>query len=359
MAETPIKTMKYVNLGKSGLKVSKVILGCMSYGSKTWQNWVLEEEEGLKHIELAYKLGINTFEFLNERNAVYSNGESEIILGKALKRLQIPREKVVIMTKIFMPLTDPEEKDVFGVYQDPDGHGYANRWGLSRKHIFDGVQSALKRLDVEYIDVFQCHRFDPLTPIEETMHALNDVVRLGWVRYIGMSSCFAYQFHAMQNYAITNNLTPFISMQNCYSALYREEEREMMPLLKTLGVGSIPWSPLARGFLCRPWSAPSATGNRDKEDYFSQLMLQSGTSESNKAIIDAVEAIAKERGVKMAQVAFAYVANHEAVAAPIVGTTNIDSLKELVDAVHIELTKEEIQRIEAPYVPRAVFGLTA
>jgi len=241
------KPVGYVRLGNSGLKVSRIILGCMSYGSPEWQSWVLGEEEGIKHIKFALDNGINTFDTAN----AYSNGLSEIILGKALKQFNVPREEVVIMTKVFF-LVAKSPSD--GFIMDPGAKGYVNRHGLSRKHIFDSIKASLERLQVDYVDVLQCHRFDPETPIEETMHALNDVVKAGHARYIGMSSCFAWQFYAMQNYAILKNLTPFISMQNHHSLLYREEEREMFPLLKHLGVGCIPWSPLARGMLTRPWN---------------------------------------------------------------------------------------------------------
>jgi aryl-alcohol dehydrogenase-like predicted oxidoreductase len=219
--------LPYVRLGKSGLKVSRLILGCMSYGSPEWRKWVLGEEEAIEQIKFAYENGIQTFDTAN----IYSNGVSEIVLGKAIKQLNLPREEIVVMTKLRRAVSRSVGEEI-GSSKDPDKLGYVNQHGLSRKHIFDAVQHSLQRLQLDYIDVLQCHRFDNDTPIEEVMQALHDVVQKGWVRYIGMSSCWAWQFHQMQNYAINNRLTPFISMQNHYNLIYREEEREMMPTLK-------------------------------------------------------------------------------------------------------------------------------
>ncbi|GAA5875521.1 hypothetical protein JCM16303_000654 [Sporobolomyces ruberrimus] len=217
------KKAKYVRLGNSGLKVSLPILGCMSYGDKRWANWVIEGEEALQHLKEAYDLGINSFDTAN----VYSNGQSEVLLRQFMSKYAIPREKVVILTKVFM--TVPDDPNVHpATLGNPDEAGYVNQHGLSRKHIFDSLKASLQRLGTNYIDVFQCHRFDPETPIEETMDALHDVVKLGYARYIGMSSCYAYQFNAMQEYARSKNQTQFISMQDFYCPIYREEEREMI-----------------------------------------------------------------------------------------------------------------------------------
>ncbi|KAG8926129.1 hypothetical protein FRC02_009194 [Tulasnella sp. 418] len=232
----------------------------MSYGSKEWQDWVLEEEEGIKHIKAAYDAGVQTFDTAN----VYSNGVSEIILGKAIKQHNLPRNEIVIMTKVMFVVGKAPGVNLAVTGEKPDEVGYVNQRGLSRKHIFESVQASLKRLQLDYIDLLQCHRFDPDTPIEETMQALHDVVQAGYVRYIGMSSCWAYQFQAMQNYALNNKLTPFISMQNQYNLVYREEEREMIPTLKMFGVGCIPWSPLARGYLARPLSQQTLRGSTDR-----------------------------------------------------------------------------------------------
>ncbi|KAJ7788814.1 NADP-dependent oxidoreductase domain-containing protein [Mycena olivaceomarginata] len=345
MAAAP--KMKYVRLGTSGLKVSRIILGCMSYGDPKWGgNWVLPEEEGMKHIKAAYDAGINAFDTAN----AYSNGLSEEILGRAIKEHNLPRDEIVVMTKLFGPVSRNKGETLFTV-ADLDSKGYANQYGLSRKHIFDSVNHSLRRLGLGYIDVLQCHRFDPDTPIEETMQALHDVVKAGYVRYIGMSSCYAWQFHVMQNYAITNKLTPFISMQNQYSLLYREEEREMMPTLKHFGVGSIPWSSIARGALSRPLSQQSKRAETDA--WSANLYTQ---SPANQAIVNRVEEISKKRGISMARVAVAWVLSKDVVSAPIVGTTSLANLADIVGAIHVQLTEEEIKYLEEPYQPMAIFG---
>lgn len=336
------KALKYVRLGNSGLRVSQIILGCMTYGDPNWQPWILGEKETFEHIKYAFENGINTFDTAN----AYSNGESERVLGKALKYHQIPREEIVILTKVFFPVR--KDGGGMGTGPDPDTTGYVNQHGLSRKHIFDSIKASLQRLDVEYVDVLQCHRFDPETPIEETMKALHDVVQAGYARYIGMSSCWAWQFYAMQSYAIQNNLTPFISMQNQYSLIYREEEREMMPLLKHLGVGCIPWSPLARGTLCRPWDEKSV---RSESDF---RVAKTRAATASKTIVDRVEELAKKKNVKMAQIAMAWCIGKST--APIVGTSKLESLKDAIESVNIELTDEEVKYLEEPYQPRAVVG---
>ncbi|KAJ7302265.1 NADP-dependent oxidoreductase domain-containing protein [Mycena albidolilacea] len=343
----PPPKMKYVRLGTSGLKVSRIILGCMSYGDPNWGgNWVLDEEEGSKHIKAAYDAGINTFDTANG----YSNGLSEEVLGRAIKKHNLPRDEIVVMTKLFMAVSK-DTAEMTRTVPDLDAAGYVNQYGLSRKHIFDSVKHSLRRLGLDYIDVLQCHRFDPNTPIEETMQALHDVVKAGCVRYIGMSSCYAWQFHAMQNYAITNKLTPFISMQNHYSLLYREEEREMFPTLKYFGVGSIPWSPLARGALSRPLSQQS---NRAETEFFSANLYTQ--SPAGTAIVNRVEEVAKKRGISMAQVAVAWILSKDGVSAPIVGTTSLANLADIVGAIDIQLTEEEVKFLEEPYQPMSVVG---
>jgi len=335
------KKVSYVRLGNSGLKVSQIILGCMSYGSPEWEKWVLPEEESIKHIKAAYDAGINTFDTAN----VYSNGHSEIILGKAIKQLGLPRDEIVVMTKVYFAV-----RRKFGLVRAGDQEGYANQHGLSRKHIFESVKHSLERLQLDYVDVLQCHRFDADTPIAETMQALHDVVQAGYVRYIGMSSCWAWQFHAMQNYAINNKLTPFISMQNHYNLIYREEEREMFPTLKHLGVGAIPWSPLARGLLARPIGVDTFRAKNDA--------VNKGYSknEGTAQIINAVERIAKAKGISMAQLSLAWIMSQEGVTAPIVGTTSLENLRDLLGAVDVKLTEEEKKELEAPYMPQAAFG---
>ncbi|KIK00144.1 hypothetical protein K443DRAFT_679415 [Laccaria amethystina LaAM-08-1] len=343
MVET-MKNMPYVRLGSSGLKVSKIILGCMSYGSPEWQSWVLPEEESIKHIKAAYDAGINTFDTAN----VYSNGLSEITLGKAIKLLNLPRDEIVVMTKVYFTVGG-NINTPFLKGNAQDELGYVNQHGLSRKHIFESVKHSLERLQLDYVDVLQCHRFDIDTPIEETMQALHDVVKAGFVRYIGMSSCYAWQFHAMQNYAINNKLTRFISMQNHYNLLYREEEREMFPTLKYFGVGSIPWSPLARGLLARPLSGETARGSIDR-------MIKGYQNQGLQDIVSRVEQVSKARGVSMAQVALAWIMGRDGVTAPIVGTTSLENLNDLLGAVNLKLTDEEVNQLEESYKPQAVFG---
>ncbi|KAJ6507931.1 Aldo keto reductase [Mycena vitilis] len=337
-------SMEYVQLGKSGLKISKIVLGCMSYGDPEWNGkWVLGEEVA------SYDAGINAFDTAD----VYSSGISEEILGRAIKQHQLPRDEIVVMTKVFFPLNrDSGGEMLFGTAAD-DANGYVNQYGLSRKkHIFDSVKRSLRRLGLEYIDLLQCHRFDPSTPIEETMQALHDVVKAGYVRYIGMSSCYAYQFHAMQNYAISNKLTPFISMQNHYNLLYREEEREMFPTLKHFGVGSIPWSPLARGALTRPLDKQN-TKRGETDPMPPSLYFE---SEAGKAIVNRVEEVAKKRGISMAQVSVAWSLSKEGVSAPIVGTSSLANLADAIAGARIKLTEEELKYLEEPYQPRAILG---
>lgn len=339
------RRVPYVRLGKSGLKVSRIILGCMSYGTPEWQKWVLGEEEGIGQIKFAYENGIQTFDTAN----VYSNGASEIILGKAIKQLNLPREEIVVMTKLHFPVSRKPGELLWGS-QDSDSIGYVNQYGQSRKHIFDSVQHSLKRLQLDYIDVLQCHRFDYNTPVEEVMQALHDVVQKGWVHYIGMSSCYAYQFHQMQNYAINNHLTPFISMQNHYNLLYREEEREMMPTLRHFGVGSIPWSPLARGALTRPLG--ERTTRADNDLWYDQYLKEP----SNQEVVKRVEELAKKRNLSMAQISLAWTLSKEVVTAPIIGSTSLDKLKELIDVVDVKLSEEEIKHLEEPYKPMPILG---
>ncbi|CCO36377.1 Putative aryl-alcohol dehydrogenase C977.14c [Rhizoctonia solani AG-1 IB] len=305
---TSSKEMTYVQLGNSGLKVSRLILGLGSYGNTSWEKWVIGEEEGIKHIKAAYDAGIQTFDTSN----VYSNGDSERILGKAIKQHNLPRDEIVVMTKLWGVVM--REPGILAPGPEADAAGYVNQYGLSRKHIFESIKHSLERLQLDYVDVFQCHRFDYNTPIAETMQALHDVVKAGYARYIGMSSCHAYQFHAMQNYAINNNLTPFISMQSQYNLIYREEEREMMPTLKMFGVGMIPWSPLSQGMLSRPYSETS-------------LRADTSVLLSKKDIV-----------------------------APIIGVTTLERLKDTIGAINVTLTDEEIKHLEEPYVTQSIHG---
>ncbi|KAG8734976.1 hypothetical protein FRC11_003525, partial [Ceratobasidium sp. 423] len=320
------------------------------YGNKEWNEWVLGEEEGIKHIKAAYDAGIQTFDTAN----VYSNGDSERILGKAIKQLNLPRDEIVVMTKVYSIVARHSGESIWvngGDSPEADAKGYANQYGLSRKHIFESVKHSLERLQLDYVDVLQCHRFDYYTPIAETMQALHDVVKAGYARYIGMSSCHAYQFHAMQNYAIANKLTPFISVQNQHNLVYREEEREMMPTLKMFGVGMIPWSPLSQGILARPYETTSLRGETSKSSG-----MWAKTKEDNKEVILRVEKIAKARGISMAQVAIAWSLSKDVVSAPIIGTTNLSNLHDLLGVIDVKLTEEEIKHLEEPYVYQAIQG---
>ncbi|KAJ7227735.1 aryl-alcohol dehydrogenase [Mycena haematopus] len=336
--------MPYVRLGNSGLKVSKIIFGCMSYGTPEWRGhtWILPEKEGIEQIKFAYDAGINAF----DTAAVYSDGMSEEILGKAIKEHNLPRDEIVVMTKLFGYSAWNKPKE------DQEGARTVNQHGLSRKHIFDSVRDSLKRLQLDYIDLLQCHRFDNTTPIEETMQALHDVVKAGYVRYIGMSSCWAWQFNVMQNYAINNKLTLFISMQNHHSLVYREEEREMFPTCKHFGVGMIPWSPLARGILTRPISAQKDTSRGTSDMFVDKYNSLGGVAD----IVTRVEEVAKKRGVSMAQIALAWSLCKDGVTAPIIGTTSIQKITDCIAAVHLDLTPEEIKYLEEPYRPSAIFG---
>ncbi|KAH8826673.1 Aldo/keto reductase [Flagelloscypha sp. PMI_526] len=337
--------MLYVSLGNSGLKVSKLILGCMTYGDPAWSDpsWVLGEQESIDHIKFAFENGINTFDTAD----VYCGGASEVILGKALKTLGVPREDYVVMTKVFFPVTPKIPKN----FMAPE---FKNKRGLSRKHVFDAVKGSLERLQLDYVDVLQCHRFDNETPIEETMKALHDVIEAGYARYIGMSACYGYQFHLMQNYAITHNLTPFISMQNQYNLVYREEEREMFPILKHFGIGSIPYAPLAAGYLTRPIEEGKSTFRATNDKFGLARYEGLGAQEQ---INKKVQEIATNKGISMAQVALAWLLQKKGVTAPIVGTTSTEKMKDLISALDVQLDAEEVKSLEELYVPRPLNGL--
>ncbi|CUA67091.1 Versiconal hemiacetal acetate reductase [Rhizoctonia solani] len=338
MSATTTKKMTYTRLGSSGLKVSRIILGLMTYGTPEWEGWVLEEEEGLEHIKAAYDAGIQTFDTAN----VYSNGLSETILGKAIKKFNLPRDEIVVMTKVYFPVAKEQDTSSTALVisdTELEAKGYVNQFGLSRKNIFESVKRSLERLQLDYVDVLQCHRFDYNTPIAETMQALHDVVQAGYARYIGMSSCYAYQFQAMQNYAIANKLTPFISMQNYYNLIYREEEREMMPTLK------------ASHWLQMRDNVQTARESKD-----SWISVSKTQTDAENAIINRVETLATAKGVSMAQISVAWMLSKDEVAAPIVGTTSLKNLEDVIGAIHVKLTKEEIKSLEEPYQSQAIIG---
>ncbi|OLO25843.1 alcohol dehydrogenase [Streptomyces sp. MNU77] len=324
--------MRYVTLGKSGLEVSRVALGCMSYGdpARGRHSWTLDEEASSRFITRALDLGVNFFDTANE----YSDGSSEEIIGRVLAK-HARREDIVIATKVFAPMR-----------QGP------NSLGLSRKAIMTEVDASLRRLGTDYIDLYQIHRFDPRTPLEETLQALDDVVRAGKVRYLGASSMYAWQFAKALYTADLHGWTRFISMQNHYNLINREEEREMLPLCADQGIGVIPWSPLARGKLTRD---PGADTERSRDDQFSQ-MLYAATADADRTVIERVAGLAERRGLPRAQIALAWVASRPGVTAPIVGATKDHHLDDAVAALDVELTEEEVAHLEEPYVPHGVVG---
>ena len=324
--------MQYVNLGSTGLKVSRVCLGAMTYGSKRWREWVLEEEESRPLIQRALELGINFFDTAD----IYSHGVSEEILGRALKDFGPERERLVIATKVFSPMTS-----------DP------NQRGLSRKHILHSIDNSLRRLGVDYVDLYQIHRFDYQTPIEEILDALHDVVRSGKALYLGASSMYAWQFARMLYKAGELGLTRFVSMQNHYNLIYREEDREMNPLCRQEGIGLIPWSPLARGFLTGTRKRDGGSTTRSQVDTMAKDMYY---SEDDFQVADTVSEVAKQRGASAAQVACAWVLQAPGVTAPIIGATKTQHLKELIASVDLKLSAEEVAALEKPYRPHKVLG---
>ncbi|KAH8800910.1 aldo-keto reductase-like protein [Xylogone sp. PMI_703] len=349
MSSDTTQKMEYNYLGKSGLKVSKVILGTMSYGSSKWQDWVLDEEEALPLLKHAYDVGLNTWDTAD----AYSDGRSEEIIGKALKQYNIPRHRIVILTKCFFGVNEEGPTEVSTTVNDGE---MVNRVGLSRKHIMDAVESSIKRLGT-YIDVLQIHRLDTETPREEIMRALNDVIESGKVRYIGASSMAAWQFQALQNVAEKNGWHNFISMQNYYNLLYREEEREMIPYCHDAGVGLIPWSPIARGALARPYNDRSSL--REKSDQWLHILVRSRDAEIDKAIIYRVEELSKRKGVSMATIATAWCLSKRNVN-PIIGLNSKERIDDVVAAVKFVssggLMKEDVEYLEASYLPREIQG---
>jgi len=332
--------MDYVNLGKTGLKVSRICLGCMTYGEPATgelkpgrQAWALNEKESQPFFRQALDLGINFFDTAN----VYSSGSSEVVLGRFLKD-NTRREAAVIATK------------VHGVMRDePNGRG------LSRKAILYELDQSLRRLQTDYVDLYQIHRWDHETPIEETLEALHDVVKSGKARYIGASSMYAWQFAKALYLADLHGWTRFVSMQNHWNLLYREEEREMIGLCQSEGIGVIPWSPLARGRLARPWHSEST--KRYETDQFGKKMY-SQTEDADRKVVDRLGQVAEKLGVSRAQVALAWLLGKPAVNAPIVGATKPHHLEDAVAALSLHLTHEEIASLEEPYVPHPVLGFS-
>ena len=323
--------MEYVNLGSSGLKVSRICLGTMTYGSRKWREWVLDEPESRPLIRQAIEAGINFFDTAD----MYSVGVSEEILGRALKEFGPPRDRLVVATKVFNAMGE-----------DP------NQRGLSRKHIHHAIDDSLRRLKMDYVDLYQIHRFDPSTPMEETLEALADVVRAGKALYVGASSMWAWQLAKMLSLAGQRGWPRFVTMQNHYNLLYREEEREMIPLCRAEGLGLIPWSPLARGLLARNRQTGTV---RSRTDDFAKT-LYSKTAESDDKVIAGVQTLATAHGVPPARIALAWLLHKPGVTAPIVGASKPQHLEDAVGALSVKLTVQEIASIEEPYVPHPVAG---
>jgi aryl-alcohol dehydrogenase-like predicted oxidoreductase len=325
--------MDYVNLGSAGVKVSRLCFGTMTYGSKKWREWVLEEKEAQPFFRRAIELGINFFDTAD----MYSVGVSEEITGRALKEFGPGRDRVVIATKVFNAMGD-----------DP------NQRGLSRKHIMQSIDASLKRLGTDYVDLYIIHRFDYHTPIEETVEALHDVVRAGKALYLGGSSMFAWQFAKMLHTADDRLQTRFVSMQNHYNIVYREEEREMLPLCRAEGIAITPWSPLARGFVA---------GNRRKGDFGDTLRSKTDEygqrryyQDSDFKVVDRITEVAKKRGVPNVQIALAWLLQQPGVTSPIIGASTIQQLDEQADALKLKLTQEELKSLGEPYQPHPVLG---
>ena len=327
--------MQYVNLGKSGLKVSRLCLGMMTYGTSKWRPWILNEEDARPFVKKALEAGINFFDTAD----IYSQGVSEELTGKLLREFGVKRENVVVATKVYFNLTDK-----------------INAGGLSRKHIMDAIDASLKRLGMDYVDLYQIHRWDYETPVEETMQALHDVVRAGKARYIGASSMYAWQFAKAQFTAALHGWTRFISMQNHYNLIYREEEREMIPQCIDQGVGLIPWSPLARGFLAgnRKRDGGGETVRANSDDYADSMYYR----EEDFIVAERTQAIAKERGVSSSQIALAWILSKPYITAPIIGASKMPHLEQSIAALDIELTEDEVKQLEEPYQPHPVLGHT-
>jgi aryl-alcohol dehydrogenase (NADP+) len=342
--------VNYVNLGASGLRISRIALGMMTFGTPEWRPWVLGEEAARPIVRRAIELGVNLFDTAD----MYSAGLSEEITGRLLRE-HARRDEIVIATKVFFPV-DLAFKGMN--VPGPKPVARPNASGLSRKHIFAAIDASLRRLGVEYVDLYQIHRFDPATPIEETMEALHDVVKAGKARYLGASSMWAWQFARMQHAAETHGWTRFVSMQDHYNLVYREEEREMIPYCRATGVGILPWSPLARGFLA---------GNRGKEDKSSGATSRAQTDDiaqkyyyedSDFEVVAALSALAQEKGITSAALAYAWLLARPGISAPIVGASKLWQIEEAVRSLDVSLSTEEIARLEAPYRPHPVLGHT-
>ena len=325
--------MDYLNLGPTGLKVSRLCLGAMTYGSKQWRPWVLEEEEARPFIRRALEFGINYFDTAD----MYSVGRSEEVLGRALKDFGLRRDRIIVATKVYHAMSD-----------DP------NDRGLSRKHIMHSIDNSLRRLDMDYVDLYQVHRYDYSTPVEETLTALNDVVRAGKALYVGASAMYGWQFMKMLGTSDRLGLARFVTMQNYYNVIYREEEREMLPLCRAEGIGVTPFSPLARGFV---------VGNRRKEDYGETVRAKTDEFSRKQyyrpedfAIVDRVSELARKRGLNNAQVALAWVLHQPGITSPIIGASKPGHLEDAIKALSVKLDEGEVKFLSELYKPRGILA---
>jgi aryl-alcohol dehydrogenase (NADP+) len=326
--------MQTTRLGTTGLQVSRICLGMMTYGTPAWRPWILDEAASRPLVKHAVDLGINFFDTAD----MYSNGESEILTGRMLRDLQFPRDRAIVATKVF-----------FSASEDP------NQKGLSRKHIMHAIDASLRRLQMDYVDLYQIHRFDYTTPIEETLEALHDVIKAGKALHIGASSMFAWQFAQMQYTADAHGWTRFSTMQNHYNIIYREEEREMIPFCIDEGIGVIPWSPLARGFVAGNRSRTEKTGETTRaqtDDYAQKMYYQP----SDYDVVDRITEVAKQRGVSNAQIALAWLLHQPGITSPIIGASKIEHLEDLAKAVDLKLSDEELNSLSEPYRPHQVLG---
>ncbi len=338
--------MEYINLGKTGLQVSRICLGMMTYGTPKWRPWILDDAAGRPIVKRAVELGVNFFDTAD----MYSGGVSEAVTGKYLKEFT-RREEVVISTKVFFPV------DIaFSGGFDNSKPQPPNTCGLSRKRIFEAVDASLRRLGTDYIDLYQIHRWDYQTPIEETMEALHDVIKSGKARYIGASSMWAWQFAKAQHTAQIHGWTPFVSMQNHYNLVYREEEREMIPLCRDMGTALIPWSPMARGFLAgnrTPDDASSGQTSRAKTDTYAQELYY---RDEDFTVVKRVSELAAKHQVSNARIAYAWLLHQPGVTAPIVGASKTAHIEDAAASTQIKLSPQELELLEAPYVPHPVMG---
>ena len=327
--------MDYISLGRTGLQVSRLCLGCMSYGSPKWRDWVLDYDAALPFFRQAHEAGINFYDTAD----MYSDGASEALLGRALKELAVPREQVVIASKLFNPTgKSPNER------------------GTARKHVRHAIENTLRRLGTDYVDLYQIHRYDRGTPVEETLDALGQLGDEGKVLYLGASSMAAWEFAKFLYKADAGGFHRFVSMQNHYNLVYREEEREMIPLCREEGIGLIPWSPLARGFLAgnRDKATRGETTRAKSDDFAHKLYYE----ESDFAVVDRVVEVAREAGVAPAQVALAWMLGKPGITAPIIGATKAHHLDDALKALEVKLSPEQVQRLEEPYRPHTVLGFS-